>query len=109
MGNENDGQEGVLTVNEKKRLFLTLDAVRDDTEGLKRDHTILQEQVAKVNRGLYGDKDNGVDGALEDLRRLKKAAMNEKLKTARISGAVAVLVVGSKMLWDVIVEHIKSK
>ena len=75
-----------LNDDEKRRLFQTLDL-----------HT---QQNDETNRGLYGDKKNGVKGALERLDKIETWIENHNLKTAYVSGSVAAGILFLKIGWD---------
>jgi len=77
--------------DEKRRLFQTLDMHSD--------------QNAKIERGLYGDPENKVKGALDQIEDLKGQIhkieywiLKHNLKTAFISGVTASVVLFAKMV-----------
>jgi hypothetical protein len=76
----------VLTEDDKKRLFMTLDL-----------HT---KQNESIERALYGDKANKVKGLLERTQHIESWITASKVKIAYISGGVAVFVVLLKLCWE---------
>ena len=90
-------QSGEFTGDEKKRLFMTLDANTDLTK--------------KIERGVYGDPDNGVMGFDARLRAIEQKFDNRltivenfilklKFRMAFVSGVTALLTLEGKALWE---------
>ena len=90
---EEHNETGVLTREEKNRLFMTLDA--------------QTEKLSKIERGVYGDKANHVKGALERLEGIEEWMGKVKLKTAYISGAVAIVAFLAMRFWEWLVNSKK--
>ena len=58
-----------------------------------------KKKLDDIHLAVCGDKTLGVDGLVEDVRDLKKFRRTMELKTASISGGVAVFVLAAKALW----------
>ena len=69
-----------LTVEEKDRLFSKLDHI--------------ESRVEKVERGMYGDKDNGFSGVIKDMGELKSFKSSLTKVGTGISATVSLLVSG---------------
>ena len=82
---------GNLSQDEKNRIFMTLDA---QTKILER-----------LERGMYGDKENGVKGVLKDVAEIKKWIAASKVKIAFISGIGATVGFFSAKAWEWLVSH----
>ncbi len=85
---------------EKQRLFELLNQHTAQNE-------TIEQQNAKIERGLYGDAPNGVKGALGQIADLKADVKviqgwidQHNLKTAYISGVVAACVVALRASWE---------
>lgn len=83
-----------LNDDEKNRLFMTLDA--------------QTRQLERLERGVYGDKENGVKGMIARIEHIESWITKSKQKIAYISGACAVIAIGLKMAWDYVLEHFKK-
>lgn len=79
-------QSGELTANEKKRIFMTLDA--------------QTAMIEKTNRGMYGDPDNGVSGLITRVASIEDWVNKSKLKIAFIAGAGATLTWLLNKAWE---------
>lgn len=66
------------------------------------------EQNDKIERGLYGDEINKVKGIIERVEKIEIWISNHNLKTAYLSGAVAVIVLSIKIGIDWLIVKIKS-
>jgi|LakMenE18May11ns_1017448.scaffolds.fasta_scaffold9941827_6 hypothetical protein len=69
-----------LTVEEKDRLFRKLDHI--------------ENRVEKVERGMYGDTDNGFPGVIKDMGELKKFKSSLTKVGTSISAVVSLIVSG---------------
>lgn len=82
-----------LTDDEKARLFMTLDA---QTEQL----TTLEKKTEKIERGMYGDTDNGSKGLIHDMKFVKAWIADHKLKVAYLTGIFTTIGFALKALWE---------
>lgn len=83
-----------MTPDEKTKLFKILEEQTSDLQDLKR--------------GMYGDKANGVKGLLDRVKHIESWITASKMKIAYISGGIGALVIGLKMAWEWLVEHVKK-
>lgn len=87
----NEPKAGELTADEKKRIFMTLDA-----------QTVM---IQKIERGIYGDKENGVKGALKDISEIKKWIAASKVKITFISGIGVAIGFIFTRVWEWAISH----
>lgn len=67
-----------LSIEEKERLFSKLDHI--------------ENRVEKVERGMYGDPDNGYSGVIKDMGDIKKFKSNLTKVGAGLSTVISVAV-----------------
>lgn len=79
-------KSGELTADEKKRIFMTLDA-----------QTVL---IEKFDRGMYGDKENRVKGLNDRVETIESYILKTKFKVTFIAGACAVVSFEAHRLWE---------
>lgn len=84
-------QSGELTADEKKRIFMTLDA--------------QTAMIEKTNRGMYGDVENGVKGLIARVTSIEDWNNKAKLKIAFIAGAGATIAWLFNKAWEWITTH----
>lgn len=75
-----------LTDDEKARLFMTLDA--------------QTKQLNKLEQGMYGDKDLGVNGLIDDMKYVKQWISKQKLRIAFFTGVCTVIGFLLKSAWE---------
>lgn len=80
-----------FTFDEKKRLFMTLDA--------------QTAQLKKLEQGMYGDKDLKIPGLITDVTGLKIWRENVRLKVAFISGLAVAIWELLKSGWEYLINH----
>jgi hypothetical protein len=75
-----------LNEDEKNRLFMTLDL-----------HT---RQNEKIERALYGDKENRVKGLMERTTNIETWITKSNLKIAYVTGMVVVATYFTSVAWE---------
>jgi hypothetical protein len=76
-----------MSEDEKQRMFKKLNEI--------------QEEQHRTNQALFGDEQLGLKGVVSELAELKEWKSKIELKTAAISGGVAVLLFFGKYLFTV--------
>lgn len=67
-----------LTDSDKDKLFSKLDTI--------------ETRIEKVERGMYGDKDNGYTGVIHDMGELKKFKASLGRIGASVSAAISITI-----------------
>lgn len=82
-----------LTPQEKDRIFDTLD--------------VQTKILEKLERGMYGDRQNKVAGVLDDVSDIKAWIAKSKIKISFIAGIGTAIGFGMAKGWEWAVNHFK--